>query len=86
MNIITDILMRKPGLGKQLEAGPLTIQMAYQRKVISLGIIKNLKVGVGGLTFKITISVNKMEDQVNIYSMLLGRPWLTQAHAKHDWG
>ena len=27
-----------------------------------------------------------MENQENSYSMLLERPWLKQARAKHDWG
>jgi hypothetical protein len=55
--------------------------MADQRKVIPLGIIKNLKINIGGLTFKITVMVIKMENQENSYSMLLGRPWLKQARA-----
>ena len=86
VNIITDTLMEKLGIGKQLEVAPFTIKMADQRKVMPLGIIKNLKITIGGLTFKITVTVMKMENQENCYSMLLGRPWLKQARAKHDWG
>jgi hypothetical protein len=78
--------MRKLGIEKQLEVAPFTIKMADQRKVTPLGIIKNLKINIGGLTFKITVTVIKMENQENSYSMLLGRPWLKQARAKHDWG
>jgi hypothetical protein len=78
--------MRKLGIEKQLEVAPFTIKMADQRKVTSLRIIKNLKINIGRLTFKITVTVIKMENQKNIYSMLLGRPWLKQTRAKHDWG
>jgi hypothetical protein len=59
--------------------------MADQRKVTPLGIIKNLKINIERLTFKITVTVIKMENQENRYSMLFGRPWLKQARAKHDW-
>jgi hypothetical protein len=86
VNIITDTLMRKLGIEKQLEVAPFTIKMADQRKVTPLGIIKNLKINIGGLTFKITVTVIKMENQENNSSMVLGRPWLKQACAKHDWG
>ena len=51
-----------------------------------LGIIKNLKIHIGGLSFKITVTIFKMKNQDNSYSMLLGRPWLKQARGKHDWG
>ena len=78
--------MEKVGIEKQLEVAPFMIKMANQRKVMPLGIIKNLKIDIGGLTFKITVTVITMENQENIYSMLLGRPWLKQARAKHDWG
>ena len=86
VNIITDTLMEKLGIGKQLEVAPFTIKMVDQRKVMPIGIIKNLKITIGGLTFKITVTIIKMESQENSYSMLLGWPWLKQARAKHDWG
>ncbi len=28
----------------------------------------------------------KMEDTLEAYSMLLGRPWLKQTKVHHDWG
>jgi hypothetical protein len=77
VNFITDTLMKKLGIEKQLEVAPFTIKMADQMKVTPLGVIKNLKINIGGLTFKITVTVIKMENQENNYSMLLGRPWLT---------
>jgi hypothetical protein len=79
VNIITDTLMRKLGIVKQLEVAPFTIKMADQTKVTPLGIIKNLRIIIGWLTFKITVTVIKMENQENSYSMLLERPWLKQA-------
>lgn len=72
VNIIMDTLMRKLGLEKQFETTPFTINMADQRKVTPLGIIKNLNINIGGLTFKITVIVIKMANQDNTYSMLLG--------------
>lgn len=72
VNIIMDMLIQKLGLEKKLEAMTFTIKMAYQRKVTPLGIIKNLNINIGRLTFKITMIVIKMENQDNSYSMLLG--------------
>jgi hypothetical protein len=86
VNIITDTLMGELRIEKQLEVAPFTIKMADQRKVMPLGIIKNLKINIGGLTFWITVTVIKMENQDNSYSILFGRPWLKQARPKHDWG
>jgi hypothetical protein len=77
--------MGKLEIEKQLEVAPFTIKMADQREVTPLGTIKNLNINIRGLTSKITITIIKMENQENSYSMLLGRPWLKQARAKHDW-
>ena len=60
--------------------------MADQKtKMMPLGIIKNLKITIGGLTFKNIVMVIKMENLENNFSMLLQRPWLKQVRAKHDW-
>ena len=60
VNIITDTLMEKLGIEKQLEMAPFTMKMADQKKVTPLGIIKNLKINIRGLTFKITVMVIKI--------------------------
>ena len=74
MYIITNTLMEKLGIEKQLE-------VANHKKMMSIAIIKNLKITIGGLTFNITVTVIKVESQENNYSMLLGWSWLKQAHA-----
>ncbi len=45
-----------------------------------------MKIDLAGCEFKISITVLNMENGTKIYSMLLGRPWLKQVKANHNWG
>jgi hypothetical protein len=40
---------------------------------------------ISKLYIQISITVLHMEDALGTYLMLLGRPWLKQAKAHHDW-
>ncbi len=60
--------------------------MVDQRKVELMGLIQNLKIDLASCVYKISVTVSKIENGVEAYSMLLGRPWLKQAKAHHNWG
>jgi hypothetical protein len=62
------------------------VKMANQRKAQPVRLIQNLKIDLGGCTFKILITILQMEDTLEVYSIFLGRPWLKQAKVHHDWG
>jgi len=62
------------------------VKMADQKKVWPLGLIKNLKIDLVGYVCKISIIVLNMENGIEAYSMLLGRPWLKQGKMHHNWG
>jgi hypothetical protein len=49
-----------------------------------MGLIRNLKINLAGCVYKILITVLKMENGIEAYSMFLGRPWLKQAKAHHN--
>jgi hypothetical protein len=51
-----------------------------------LGIIKNLKIHIHGIPYTSTFIVLKNGVADYNYYMLLGRPWLKDAHVTHDWG
>jgi hypothetical protein len=84
VNIITDTLRRKLGL-KKIEPAPFTIKMADQRKVMPKGIIRDVRLDVGGIVIRTTLTVIDMVSTEDSYSLLLGRPWLKEAQAQHDW-
>jgi hypothetical protein len=84
VNIITDTLRRKLGLTK-IEPTPFTIKMADQRKVMPKGIIRDVRLDVGGIVIRTTLTVINMVSTEDSYSLLLGRPWLKEAQAQHDW-
>jgi hypothetical protein len=84
VNIITDTLRRKLGLNK-IEPTPFTIKMADQRKVMPKGIIRDVRLDVGGIVIRTTLTVIDMVSTEDSYSLLLGRPWLKEAQAQHDW-
>ena len=85
VNIITNALRKKLGL-INIETAPFTIKMADQRKMVPVGLIKNLKIDVGGVKKMMTFTVIDLPPTDNDYEMMLGRTWLKQAQAKHDWG
>ena len=84
VNIITDTLRKKLGL-KKIEPAPFTIKMADQRKVMPKGIIRDVCLDVGGIVIRTTLTVIDMVSIEDSYSLILGRPWLKEAQAQHDW-
>ena len=84
LNIITNTLRRKLGL-KKIEPAPFTIKMVDQRKVTPKGIIRDVRLDVGGIVIRTTPTVIEMVSTEDNYSLLLGRPWLKEAQAQHDW-
>ena len=50
-----------------------------------LGIVRHFEITIATLRFGIAAVVLRMEDIQEAYPLLLGRPWLQQAKAKHDW-
>jgi hypothetical protein len=51
-----------------------------------LGIIKNLKIQIHGISYVATFNVLQNSVVNSNYYMLIGRPWLKNAKVKHDWG
>ncbi len=83
VNIISKSLRNKLGLRKP-QLASCVVCMAAQWKVQPMGLIQNLKIDLVGCVYKISITILKMENGVEAYSMLLGRPWLKQAKAHHN--
>lgn len=59
--------------------------MADQQCMRPLGILQSIVLDIGGISFSMAFVVLSMEDTLEEYSMLLGRPWLWQAKVRHDW-
>jgi hypothetical protein len=55
------------------------VRMADQRKVQTIGLIRNLKVDLAQCSDMIFLNVQNMKDRQKAYFMLLGKPWLKQA-------
>jgi hypothetical protein len=85
VNIISKILRKKLRL-KKLQPTSFVVHMDDQRKVQPMVLIRNLKIDLASCVYKISITVLKMENGVEAYSMLLGRPWLKQTKVCHNWG
>ncbi len=73
------------GLPKPKPA-PYNLRMVDQTTTKPMGLIRDLKIYVHGIPYitMFTILLNNLVD--SSYSMLLGRPWLRDAKATHDWG
>lgn len=68
-----------------MEPAPFIIKMADQRKVMPKGIMRDVRLDVGGIMIRAMLIVIDMVSCEGNYSLLLGRPWLKQAQAQHDW-
>lgn len=84
VNLIEEETFRKLGLGKPSPA-PFLVRMADQRVAQPTGIVRNVPMRVGELDYRITLVILKIERSKRPYQVLLGRPWLKEAKAKHDW-
>jgi len=51
-----------------------------------LGLITNLKIDLAPYVYKISIIILNLDNGFEAYSMHLGRPWLKQIKAHHNWG
>jgi hypothetical protein len=58
--------------------------MVDQRKVQPL--IRNFKIDLASCVYKISIIILNLENGIETYSMLMGRPWLKQAKTHHNRG
>ncbi len=60
--------------------------MAYRNMTKPLGIIKNLKIHIHGISYVTTFTILQNSVVDSNYFMLLGRPWLIDTKVTHDWG
>jgi hypothetical protein len=60
--------------------------MANQTITKLVGLIKDLKVHIHGISYITTFMIMKNNVLDYNYFMLLGQPWLCNAHVTHDWG
>jgi hypothetical protein len=84
-NIIIKQLKLKLGLPKPKFA-PYNMRMADQITTKPVGLIKHLKIYVHGTPYITTFTVLHNSVVDSSYSMLLGKPWLTNVKVAHDWG
>jgi hypothetical protein len=49
-----------------------------------IGLIKDLKIHIHGIPYIVTFTIMKNNVLDSNYSMLLGQPWLHNAHVTHD--
>jgi hypothetical protein len=85
MNIMTKELRNQLGLPNP-KPTPYTFQMADQTITKPIGLIKELKIHIHGIPHIVMYMIMKNNVLDFSYSMLLGRPWLCNAHVIHDWG
>jgi hypothetical protein len=83
--IVTKNLKTKLTLPKPRQA-PYHFRMPNQSMIKPLGIIKNLKIQIHGISYVTRFNVLQNSVVNSSYSMLLGRPWLINAKVKYDWG
>ncbi len=85
VNIITENLITNLGLPKPRRV-PYHLKMAYQNIIRPLKIIKKLRIHIHGILYIATFTIFKNIVVDFSYYMLLGKPWLKDAKATHDWG
>jgi hypothetical protein len=85
VNIISKSLRKKVGL-RNPQLAPFVVRMVDQKKAQPLGLIRKLKIYLGGYVYKTLVTTLNMEHRIEAYSMLLGQSWLKQTKAHHNWG
>lgn len=85
VSILPESIYLTMGLGK-LEPTPFQVKMADQRRVESVGILRNSSIQISGMQFHMNFLFLKMKEGDTSYVMLFGRPWFRLAKVKHDWG
>jgi hypothetical protein len=84
VNIMTNAPRKKMSL-TNIEVALFTIKMVDQWKVGPIGLIRKLKINKGRVKKMMTFMVLDLSRTNNDYETMLGRTWLKQAQAKHDW-
>eukprot|EP01018_Ginkgo_biloba_P037136 Gb_07366 [translate_table: standard] len=62
-----------------------SIKLANQSKIRPIGVLQNVPVMVEGITVSQEFAVVEMTTNTT-YATLIGRPWLYDTRAIHDWG
>jgi hypothetical protein len=60
--------------------------MVNQITTKPIGLIKNFKIHIHGISYIITFIIIQYNVLDVSYSILLGRPWLKNDKVSHDWG
>ncbi|KAL3685683.1 hypothetical protein R1sor_003705 [Riccia sorocarpa] len=68
-----------------LHPAPFNLKMAYQRRVLPLGMVKDLPIRIKDMTFNIDDVVFPMEQTKSQVPMILGRPWLRHHNVRQEW-
>ncbi len=84
VNIITKQLGLRLGLPKPKPA-PYNLKTADQTTTKTMGLIKDLKIYVHGISYITTCTILHNSVIDFCYSMLLGKPWLKDIKVAHDW-
>lgn len=71
---------------QNLDPAPFQVKMADQRRLQPLGILKEQRITISGLHFKVNFVVLRMQAKEISYPMLLGRSWFKTAKVRQDWG
>ena len=66
------------------EACPFWLRMVDTHSVRPLGLVRKLRIVIGGHTFEISTVVLAL-DTLEAYPILLGRPWLLSSNMKQNW-
>ena len=77
-------IMQKLGL-THLDSIAFVIWLNDQRWIKPIGSIRGVKMVMSSLTFKVDYVVLHTLVVSNAYPLLLGRPWLFQVEAVHNW-
>jgi hypothetical protein len=83
MNIMVNELWKQ---FPNLKPTSYTHWMANQTITKLVRLVEDLKIQIHGIPYTTTFTVMKNNVLDFNYSMLLGRPWLHNAHVTHDWG
>ena len=84
MNLITEEECIWLGLPTPLPI-PYRLHMVDQTVVQPVGLIKNVRIHIHGISYFITLTVIWNKEINEAYNMLLGCLWLIDAKVYHDW-
>ncbi|KAL3689795.1 hypothetical protein R1sor_016104 [Riccia sorocarpa] len=71
--------------GLQLLPAPFNLKMADQRRVLPLGVIKELPIRIGDMSFQIDAVVLLVSASGEQVPMILGRHWLRKNKIRQEW-